>query len=219
MRLQKALLGWSIVIRSVLGAFAGSAGNVKPDLSRGTPSLENQLRQDAEDFLAAHTRSQVHSVIAHAPTIRAARQVGDASRFDPIAWETATEQACQTALGALEGRASNPSGIAVCYNLPSLDNVTGIFQAEMRMYNITPPTGPWTGITSQDISLTLSYLDATVQATEGTLIKREDIPLLPINYKYKTQLVKRQDRGLSRIETMNYVGQINSTLMSSGMSE
>ncbi|KAK8042872.1 hypothetical protein PG994_013355 [Apiospora phragmitis] len=55
-------------------------------------------------------------------------------------WNADTSKACQDALAQLS-TATNPSGTAVCYNLPSLDTKTGAFMANLRLYQISQATG------------------------------------------------------------------------------
>lgn len=118
-------------------------------------------------------------------------------------------------LSNLNGQASNPSGIAVCYNLPFLDNTTGVFQAELRMYNVSAPIDPWVGVTAADVSMTLSYLGATVQNMQGNFAKREVVASIS-----EGKLVERQDiNGMTQLKVLMYVGRINENLMGSAMTQ
>jgi hypothetical protein len=143
---------------------------------------------------------------------------GDAAKADLTQWEAQTQLACETALQALNGQASNPTGLAICYNLPFLDNTTGIFEAELRLYNVSAPINPWAGVIASDVSMTLSYLGATVQSMNGTVIKR-DIAWPPV----RESLVERQSSGSStgpvELKVLSYVGRINSNLMGSAMTQ
>ncbi|OCK81374.1 hypothetical protein K432DRAFT_18341 [Lepidopterella palustris CBS 459.81] len=185
--------------------------------------FEEQLRRHASDFVAKLERRQDPSATASAPTISTTPQSGDASKINLNAWETQTQQACQNALASLNGQASNPSGMAVCYNLPFLDNSTGIFEAELRMYNISAPIDPWVGITSADVSMTLSYLGATVQSTNGTFMKRDSTLSWPPIRGREGELVERQSGSSTpppgELKVLSYVGKINSNLMGSAMSQ
>lgn len=178
--------------------------------------IEHALRRDA-DLIASLTRRQDSNEAAPAPQISPAS--GDAAKIDLAAWEAQTKAACGTALRSLNGQASNPSGIAVCYNLPFLDNQTGVFQAELRMYNVSAPINPWTGVTAAGVSMTLSYQGATVQNMNGTFAKR-DVAWPPIKVRDEEGLlVKRQDNGLTELKVLMYVGQINKDLMGTAMTQ
>jgi hypothetical protein len=181
--------------------------------------VEEVLRRDAET-MASFTRLQdANNVQVRQASPSTTPASGDAAKADLAKWETQTKTACGTALQALNGQASNPTGLAICYNLPFLDNTTGIFQAELRLYNVSAPISPWAGVTASDVSMTLSYLGATVQSMNGTFIKR-DIGWPSIR---DSSLVERQSSGSStgpvELKVLNYVGRINSNLMGSAMTQ
>ena len=230
MLLQNALVGSLLVAGQVLQVAAGHHQRSVLDragLFRRNEGFEEQLRRHANGFVANLERRQDPSATASAPTISTTPQSGDASKANLNAWETQTQQACENALKALNGQASNPSGMAVCYNLPFLDNTTGVFEAELRMYNISAPIDPWVGITSADVSLTLSYLGATVQAMNTTIFKRDlTLSWPPIRARDADgELVERQDTGSSvaapsnQLKVLRYVGKINTNLMGSAMTQ
>lgn len=178
--------------------------------------IEEVLREDA-DMLATLTRRQDSNNVQPAPKASTTPASGDASKADLAKWETETRAACGTALTSLNGQTSNPTGLAVCYNLPFLDNATGIFQAELRLYNVSAPINPWAGVTASEVFMTLSYLGATVQSMNGTFIKR-DIEWRQI----REPLVERQagsTTGPVELKVLNYVGRINSNLMGSAMTQ
>lgn len=186
-------------------------------LHRGE-DIEEALKWDA-NLIASLTRRQDSNGAAAAPEVSPTPASGDAAKIDLAKWEEQTKSACSTALQSLNGQASNPSGIAVCYNLPFLDNRTGVFQAELRMYNVSAPIDPWTGITAADVSMTLSYASATVQNMNGTFSKRE-LTWPPLRAREVDGLVvKRQSNGLQELKVLMYVGQINKNLMGTAMTQ
>jgi len=132
-----------------------------------------------------------------------------ATEADINAWNMQTEQACMGSLMNLKGLASNQAGMAVCYNLPFLDPATGVFEAELRMFNVSPPINEWVGVAPQDIMVTLSYLGATVQKANGALQRRAVDDL--------SKLVERQTTMPQQLKVLTYVGQINSNLRGSQM--
>lgn len=118
-------------------------------------------------------------------------------------------------LSNLKGKASNPSGIAVCYNVPFLDNSTGIFQAELRMYNVSAPIDPWQSVTAADVSMTLSYLGATVQMMNT---KREvSGDQMQARWSDGTLVQRQTITGMTELKTLMYVGKLNSNLMGPAM--
>lgn len=182
--------------------------------------VEEALRQDAA-LVATLTRRQNANPADTAPLSSLTPASGDASKANLQKWEEQTRAACMSTLSNLRGKASNPSGIAVCYNVPFLDNRTGVFQAELRMYNVSAPIDAWKGVTAADISLSLSYLGATVQNMNNTTKKR-DVGYPAVGARdTNSLLVERQTiSGMTEFKVLMYVGRINSNLMfSNAMSE
>jgi hypothetical protein len=97
------------------------------------------------------------------------------------AWDSETEAACQEALARLPA-ASNPSGTCICYNLPSLDTSTGVFEADLRVYKVSEPSGAFSGIAPQNIQVGLMYAGASVSPVQQETIAQ-------------AQRVRRQDAG------------------------
>lgn len=181
--------------------------------------VERDLLGDAER-IATLTRRQDTTPPDNAPLASVSPATGDASMINLKQWEADTKQACMDSLSNLNGQASNPSGIAVCYNLPFLDNTTGVFQAELRMYNVSAPIDPWVGVTAADVSMTLSYLGATVQNMPGNFTKR-DLTWPPVRREISDGLlIERQNvNTMTEMKVLMYVGRINSNLLGAAMSE
>ncbi|RYP50889.1 hypothetical protein DL768_003678 [Monosporascus sp. mg162] len=97
-------------------------------------------------------------------------------------WDSETSAACEEALSRLNV-ASNPSGTAICYNLPSLDTTTGTFMADLRLYQVSTPSGVFVGIAPEDIMVGVQYSGASVSpldqegtnSTDGARAKRQDV--------------------------------------------
>jgi hypothetical protein len=138
-------------------------------------------------------------------------------------WTAEAEQACMSAVMDLKGKSSNPAGLAVCYNVAYLDNQKGVFEAELRMYNVCAPTGDFVGIAPSNMMVTLSYQGATIQQSDG------QIPV-------KRGLVERQmlttPSGVAmgpsgsmpggimmpvEVAVRQYVGQVNKDLIAQGV--
>lgn len=186
---------------------------------RRSEDLEEVLRRDA-GLLATLTQRQDANPADTAPLASLTPASGDASKADLQKWEEDTRAACMQTLGNLNGKASNPSGIAVCYNVPFLDNSTGVFQAELRMYNVSAPVDPWQSVTAADVSMTLSYLGATVQAMNMNNTKREVSEARARARWSDGTLVQRQTIStMTELKTLMYVGKINSNLMGPAMTK
>jgi len=120
------------------------------------------------------------------------------------AWNQQTSTACSLALSKLDF-ASNPSGTCICYNLPSLDTKTGVFEADLRLFKISEPTGAFAGIPPQNIEVGLSYTGASVSPVSASRLVAS------------TQLVSRETADLELLQAYLFVGQIDKARMSPEM--
>lgn len=129
-------------------------------------------------------------------------------------WNAQTMAACTTTLTALNGNASNPSGMAACYNLPYLDQSTGVFQADLKLFTISPPTGDFATIPTQDVMVGLSYVGATVSAVNASSLKRRgDLESLISWPQSVDGMNKRQAAVPTLAQSYAFVGQINKDLL------
>ena len=129
-------------------------------------------------------------------------------------WDEKTESACSTALIDLHGVATNPSGLAACYNVQSLDSVTGNFEVDLRLYRISAPTDGWLKLDSSSVGVGLTYVSATISATGPKMAKREDQPLpwFPAERDEAADIYIRRSTGAPprRLESMDFVGTVES---------
>lgn len=95
--------------------------------------------------------------------------------FNTTAWDSLIQQACTTQLSALNGVASNPAGMAVCYNVPTLDTTTGSFYADLRLYMIAPSSGTFAGVPPQNIEVALAYISAAAMKINESSFQRRDV--------------------------------------------
>lgn len=127
-------------------------------------------------------------------------------------WDTQTTAACMSALMNLNGVATNPSGMSVCYNLPYLDNSTGVFQADLRLYMISPPTGDFAGIPPQNVQVSLQYFGASVTPiSPSQLVGRSTISRPSLHPEAERN--KRASNTPTLVQQYMFVGQINKDLM------
>lgn len=134
----------------MLGPIAGSQG------------LERRLSDDATLVLERRqTPTQPQS-----PNVTLMQ---NAMGVDLAKWDMETSVACNEALSQLNV-ASNPSGTAICYNLPALDNTTGIFEADLRLYQLSVPSGEFAGIPPENIQVGLIYRGAAVSPVDPRML-------------------------------------------------
>lgn len=128
-------------------------------------------------------------------------------------WDDQTESACSTALIALHGVATNPSGIAACYNIQSLNISTGIFDIDLRLYRISVPREGWVKLDPSSVGVGLSYINATVSSTKEKKAKREDqtLPWFPAQRDEAADMYIRRSTGVPprRLESMTFVGTVD----------
>ncbi|KAK1998801.1 hypothetical protein LX36DRAFT_19088 [Colletotrichum falcatum] len=132
------------------------------------------------------------------------------------AWEAETAQKCTDALSHLD-QASNPSGTCICYNLPSLDAKSGVFEADLRLYKVSEPNGAFSGIPPQNIQVGLSFNGASVSPVSttnsgGTTARRD----MSLEVAWST--LQKRASAPQLLQTYLFVGQIDQARMSSSMS-
>lgn len=134
--------------------------------------------------------------------------------FNATTWTADTHAACQSTLSSLR-RSPNPSGSSVCFNLPSLDTATGVFEADLRLYRVFPPSGPWEGVEPQDVDVGVAFPSAMV-----TAITEEDVKGMGLVGQVRG-LERRQSQSDGEPELMQaylLVGQIKEDQMRENMS-
>lgn len=118
-----------------------------------------------------------------------------------VSWEVDTENVCLSHLGELNGIATNPSGVSPCYNVRNLDNYTGAFNAELRLYRIAAATGDWTELRSDGVAVGMSYPDATV-SLQNMVKKRGLVEFRPL-------FIRADDAAPKLLQTLSFLGQVN----------
>lgn len=146
--------------------------------------------------------------------------------INPVETTAQVDQACMTAVMSLKGNSGNPAGLAVCYNVPFLDQQRGTFEAELRLYNISAPNGDFIGIPPTMMTVTLQYEGATIQKSNGTLpTKRHLVELADRQLMPSPTITAMPPSGAmpagismpSEVALRKYVGQVNKNLMTPGM--
>jgi hypothetical protein len=177
----------------------------------GTAGLFARKEHSMEEVM----RRYVDSIVE--PLERRQESTSQIPAMNVSQWDANTTSACTTSLEALNGRPSNPSGMAVCYNLPFLNETTGIFQADLRLYMVGAPTGDFANIASQNVNVGLSYNGATVQAINATtMTKRSDDGSSLISWPRaeEMEMLKRQTQSIPQLaQAYAFVGQVNKELL------
>jgi len=124
------------------------------------------------------------------------------------AWEQLANQACTEALLKLP-ESSNPSGTCICYNLPALSRTTGAFEADLRLYQLTTPSGVFEGVPPQNIQVGLSYRGASVSAVTAQTASRLVATRQEQQQQQPTIQSNTTINGLTLLQTYLFVGQID----------
>lgn len=144
------------------------------------------------------------------------RQSSSTPQMNVTMWNEQTEAACITALLMLNGIASNPAGMAVCYNLPYLDNSTGVFGADLRLYMISDPSGGFSDVPAQNVTVGLQYFGASVQTINPSELKKRDFSSWP-STKSESGMGKRAATTPTLVQSYAFIGQINHNLLTPNM--
>lgn len=168
----------------------------------------------AEDSLEHTMKRYVDAVVETLP-----RRQSSGTGLNVTQWDAQTQAACTSALTALNGVASNPSGMAICYNVPYLNNQTGVFEADLRLYMVSPPTGAFANIASSNVQVSLNYNGATVSPVNASSLKargEQESDLNSLISWPRNEVVKRVLTP-TLVQSYAFVGQINNDVWSATM--
>lgn len=145
----------------------------------------------------------------------------DTTPVVPANWNGSTMAACTTALVMLRGLPSSPSGMAMCYNLPFLDNSTGVFEADLRLFSIGPATGAFAGVAPANVSIDVRFAGAQVQSVPVTdLVGSTQVAArgLPLSWPpSKRGILSKRDQAPVLSQSFAFVGQINTELQDANL--
>lgn len=180
-------------------------------LSRGIHRLDEVVYRAADEMTVGHLIARMPQSPPVAPTQSAAANLtrSDPSSIDQAQIDATTSAACSTALGDIES-VSNDAGLLGCYNIPFLNTNTGVFEADLRLYQLLQPRGAFEGIKSTDISVQVSYPNAAFST----------LPQGMRNAKREAELESRQaPGGMTELQTFLFVGQVSGGLTLTKLTE
>ncbi|KAM0430411.1 hypothetical protein ACHAPT_005757 [Fusarium lateritium] len=125
------------------------------------------------------------------------------------AWNANTNAACRQVLGGLH-QSTNPSGACVCYNLPSLDMKTGVFEADLRLFKVSEARGGFATVAPEDVQVGVEYDGATVMPIDPRDMNGTGMVGQVAN------VAKRED-GPQLLQTYMFVGRIDQDKMKDNM--
>lgn len=188
-----------------IGAQAGVGELLMEGMTRNSPPADRRLKEIAKanlrarGFLEVLEKRQSTGFGSNTP-------VNADGSINMEAWDDAATTACRDALLNIP-LASNPSGTCVCYNLPALNNVTGTFEADLRLFQVSEPTGDFQGIPQEQIEVGLSYRGASV-----TEITPEEAARMAAT---SPGILARQEetRELRLLQSYLFIGQVDTNEM------
>ena len=212
MRTSIDIASVSLLAISLQTALTASIGHLIPkstvDIpysSRHLGYIASKVRRDAHALTNGHELYHARNVAPSPSAVAVNIQPSAMSSpiLDTASWNSQTVEACAKAVGAMNGVASNPSGMAACYNVRQLDNSTGVFEADVRLYRVAQPTNGWT---TQSITVGMSYLGAAVALERSGNAKRDStIVTFPT-----------EKRGVTlpqTVQNLTFAGKVNDDLM------
>lgn len=174
-------------------------------------------RDDATDRLM---RRRVASIV-NGDYLEKRAAVAGSTTLNASAWEAETIAACtSTLMTVAAANSTNESGMAVCYNLPTLDSTTGTFQADMRLFRVADATGNFAGLSGDGIQVGLSYSGASVKPVNSSTVAKRELYSL-ISWPSSKRANGLYSRATTPTLTQSYTfsGQINSAVMTPNMTE
>lgn len=176
-------------------------------LTRNSPSVERRMQEVAKATLqyreALLPRQNAPTGPISGPDSNVVLNAD--GTINMTAWDALATDACNNALSHLP-EASNPSGTCICYNLPALDNTTGAFEADLRVYQLSTPSGAFSGIAAKDIQVGLSYKGASVSPVTAQTASKKVTVITPRQNQVDTSGV---NPNLKLLQTYLFVGQID----------
>jgi hypothetical protein len=189
----------TLSVKNVLGnhAHVYRRHEIDEAMYRDADAMLTRIRHQKRDPLPQQTATGGNTAN---PSATSDTGVDSGGNFDEAAFNATASGACLAPLSSLTS-VVNPTGMAACYNIPFLDNSTGVFEADIRLYQINPPNGDFTGVQSTDLSLGVMIPQATLSNPRA----------LGAGSSGNSQFSGSGSTKL--IEEFQHVGQINTNLM------
>ncbi|KAF8249955.1 hypothetical protein K440DRAFT_542508 [Wilcoxina mikolae CBS 423.85] len=152
---------------------AGTLADVHGDSLFPKPSTATdptRAIESGDNWYGLLRRNVGHMLQKRAEGIRTEK---DAQNLDLETWSRETVKLCADKLKSIT-TASNPAGIAGCWNLPLLVESTGVFAADLRLFRVAEPTGDWKNVDVSTYNISVQYDgSAAIQARNMTEKERK----------------------------------------------
>jgi hypothetical protein len=201
------LLPRTLVALLAIGTQAG-AGYILPEESTSSNAIADAR---LKEMAMASIRGRGYLQTRQSTGVGSNTPLRPDGSIDMARWDEAANSACRQALRSLPF-SSNPSGACVCYNLPALNNVTGAFEADLRLFQRSEPTGDFQGLPQEDIRVSLSYTGAS--ATE---ISREAAEQMAVVAPAGRVSARQETGDFPLLQSYLFIGQVDKDRMSDGV--
>ncbi|WEW57117.1 hypothetical protein PRK78_002577 [Emydomyces testavorans] len=155
-------------------------GIVQPAVSTDIPgysltyhssSLYDNLRRNALDQASRWER--------RAPAPQQSGTPRPSSSLNEQQFNQTATAACLNALGRVRS-VVNPAGMAACYNIPFFNSTTGTFAADIRLYQVSPPSEGFAGIPTSQYTVEMIIPAATVSSPKRLASNKSTGPNSPM---------------------------------------
>lgn len=136
------------------------------------------------------------------------RDEASVKNLDLEAWATETVKRCATKLNSAR-IASNPAGVAGCWNLPLLVARTGVFAADLRLFRVAEPTGDWADVPISAYNISLEY-DGSAAIQARNLSDKE---------RRASEAGMPQNTRLVKLIDSQFIGNLDQSLLSEKLTE
>lgn len=182
--------GGSGMVSSGLGVGVGTTSYSKRD--SGTEKWHGLLRREIQRMVRRDEAGNTEDT--------GARNETAIEELDLQAWAKETTEKCISRLNSIS-KASNPSGIVVCYNLPFLSTDSGVFAADLRLYQVSVAEGNWSSV-GGNIDVSLMYNGAAVQLRNESTEEAA-----------ATESASASTTGPEKVQEFHFIGQIDKLLL------
>lgn len=168
--------------------------------------LEDRVGREALNYVNGrfNTREELAPRIASLTSASPSSGIPTNLLSDPMLNATVAT-ACSNAFSNITS-IGNSAGVGVCYNVLFFNNQTGQLGADVRLYQISPPSGSFAGIQSSDLVAEFKYQDA-LSSQLSTLTKRGSVN------------ARRSNSSMTPFQHYSIVAQFNQNLTLTRLSE
>ena len=135
--------------------------------------------------------------------------------------EAAIVSSCTSALSLLAGKPESASGMSLCYNILSINNSTGVFKSDLRLFKVAEPRDGWRNISMKSVVPSVNWKGSGASLMGGqwsSSIQNQSASVGVNVEKRDRKLRKRAEQeGPTLMESYAFIGQINTEFLNRTM--